>query len=175
MREHLLAATAAIAIATVAPPTHAVTQTRYQTAQGGVVCHLSNPGTNPTAYPRGSGFRNEGTTSAFVICGIPSANDNPAGGTIVGIAISLQDLSGVLHSPISCTATNGSPQFGIAYATKQGYADSSGAQTYFNASDFGGTSGQSLPNSDFWSITCNLPSQTAILYLDAQYTVDIGA
>jgi hypothetical protein len=49
MRRPALAATAAIAIAIVAQPTQAVTQVRYQTAQGGVVCHLSNPGTNPTA------------------------------------------------------------------------------------------------------------------------------
>lgn len=174
MRNMLLLAAATMGLGATFGRAQAVTQTRYQTAQGGIVCHLSSPGTNPYVVPRGSGFRNEGTTSAFVICGIPSANDNPAGGTVVGITISLQDLSGVLHSPISCTATNGSPQFDIAYATKQGYPDSSGAQTYFNASDFGGTAGQSLPNSDFWSITCNLPSQTAILYLHAQYTVDIG-
>ena len=171
MRTQVLAA-AAIAIAAVVQPTQAVPQIRYQTAQGGIVCQLNIPTTDTKARPKASGFRNEGTTGAFTICGIPSANDNPAGGTVVGIAITLQDLSGVMHSTISCTATNGSPSFGIAYATKQGYPDSSGTVMLFDASDFGGVEGGSFPNSDFWSITCNLPGQAAIPYLYAEYSVD---
>jgi hypothetical protein len=43
----------------------------------------------------------------------------------------------------------------------------------FDASDFGGTAGNPLPASDYWSITCTLPGNTSIGYMRTQFTVNV--
>jgi hypothetical protein len=167
----LAIATMALACA-IAPAQAAESEGRFQTAQGGVVCQLSIPTTDTKVRPKASGFRNEGTTSAFTICGIPSANDNPEGGSVVSINISFQNL-GEAPASFSCTAANGASLFAMAYSTKEVSIDAGGEFFLeFTASDFGGTDGESLPNSDFWSITCNLPGQTAVPYLYSEYSVE---
>jgi hypothetical protein len=109
-----------------------------------------------------------------VICGIPSANDSQPVGSVTSIRIAVQNLTSA-STVVSCTATDGSPVFGIAYAMKEIVAIPFGPELSFDASDFGGVAGQSLPYSDFWSITCALPGNTAIPYLYAKYSVDIGS
>ena len=64
---------------------HAVTQTRVTQIPAGAACQLSVPTIDTAVRPRATGFRNEGTTSAFTICGI----QDPVGGMVTDAAITL--------------------------------------------------------------------------------------
>jgi hypothetical protein len=106
MRILLGASIAAVALASVAHPAGAVVETRKQTAQGGVVCKLTDVGMNLTVKAKATGFRNEGTAGTFVVCGMESANSQDAIGTIKGLTIGLYSLDGA-SKDVTCTAVNG--------------------------------------------------------------------
>jgi hypothetical protein len=173
MRTLLGVTIAAVVLASAALPANAATETRYQTAQGGVVCKPSDLVSNSYLKAKATGFRNEGTASAFVICGFESSNSRSDFGTIQGINMGLYSLNGVSAS-VSCTAVNGFVNSSPIYATKvvATNANGTGVLLSFDASDFGGTAGDTLPASDFWSITCSLPGKSSIGYMVTQFTVN---
>ena len=154
----------------------AVVETRKQTAQGGVVCRLTDVGLNLTVKAKATGFRNEGTTSTFIICGMESANSQESIGTIKGLTIGMYSLNGASKS-VSCTAVNGYANSTPLYATKtvSTPANGSAGVIAWDASDFGGTAGDPLAQNDYWSITCNLPGSTSIGYMRTQFTVNTPA
>jgi hypothetical protein len=164
---------AAVALASVACPANAATETRYQTAQGGVVCKPTNPGSTGVVA-KATGLRNEGTVNTTVICGFESSNSRGDTGTIQAITMGLYGLNGAAKS-VSCTAVNGFANGSPIYATKSVTTDAGGAAAVmnFDASDFGGTAGNPLPASDYWSITCTLPGNTSIGYMRTQFTVNV--
>ena len=172
MRTLLGVSIAAVVLASAAHPAKAGTEIRYQNAQGGVVCQLSIPTVDTTVRAKATGFRNEGTTSSFAICGMESSNSRSDVGTIQQISIGLYSLNQSAKT-VSCTAVNGFANGTPIYSTKNASVAANGATTTltFDASDFGGTAGNPLPESDFWSITCNLPGNSAIGNMVTKFTV----
>ena len=174
MRTLLGVSIAAVVLASAAHPAKAGTEIRYQNAQGGVVCQLSIPTVDTTVRAKATGFRNEGTTSTFVICGMESANSQENMGTIKGLTIGLYSLNGASAS-VTCTAVNGYANSTPLYAAKTVATSTNGAAAVLNwdASDFGGTAGDPLAQNDYWSITCNLPAKTSIGYMVTQFNVNV--
>lgn len=160
-----------IALATgMSQPAEAVTLQRTTVAQGGTACQLSIPTTDTKVRAKATGLRNEGTTSAFVICGLPTPNT-----FITFFGVSALTIDGVNHV-VNCTAVNG-PGWSPEYATKSintGTSTNLPGTTSFSAADFGGTSGDELPD-DYISVTCTLPGQASLAAVYATYDEDVGA
>ncbi|MFT3898077.1 MAG: hypothetical protein QM719_10365 [Thermomonas sp.] len=172
MRTLLGVSIAAVVLASAFSPANAGTETRFQNAQGGVVCQLSIPTLDTMVRAKATGFRNEGTSGAFAICGMESSNSREGVGTVRRISVGLYSLNQSAKTA-SCTAVNGFANGAPIYSSKNASVAANGATTTltFDASDFGGTAGDPLPESDFWSITCNLPGNTAIGNMVAEFTV----
>lgn len=158
----------------MANPASAATENRFQTAQGGVVCKPSDMVTNTYIKAKATGLRNEGTAVTYILCGFESSNSRNDVGTINQITIALYSLNGASKS-VSCTAVNGFANGAPIYATKAINTNANGtqAQLTFDAADFGGTSGDPLPESDFWSLTCGLPGSTSVGYMTTRFTVNV--
>ena len=173
MRTLLGVAIAAVVLASATHPATAGTEIRYQNAQGGIVCQLSIPTVDTAVRSKATGFRNEGTTSSYGICGMESSNSHDNVGTIQQISMGLYSLN-QSSKTVSCTAVNGFANGTPIYSTKNASVAANGATTTltFDAADFGGTAGDPLPDSDFWSITCNLPGNSAIGNVVAKFTVN---
>lgn len=173
MRTLLGVSIAAVVLASAFSPAMAGTENRYQNAQGGVVCQLSIPTLDTTVRAKATGFRNEGTAGAFAICGMESSNSHDNAGTIQQISIGLYSLN-QSSKTVSCTAVNGFANGTPIYSSKSASVAANGTTTTltFDASDFGGTAGSPLPQSDFWSITCNLPGNSAIGNMVTKFTVN---
>ena len=100
-------------------PAHAVTQTRKFSTTGARLCTLSIPDPNAKARPKATGFRNEGTTNVFVICGFDSnpgqsevsATESPGDPSF--IALMFSSFDGQPHS-FPCTGVNSWPGGGDA-------------------------------------------------------------
>ena len=154
-------------------PANAATETRLQTAQGGVVCKPTDMVSNSALKAKSTGLRNDGTAPAFVICGFESSNSRSDFGTILSISMGMYSLNGA-PAAVSCTAVNGFTDNTPIYATKSVNTNANGTSALlnFDASDFGGTAGDPLPDSDFWSITCNLPGKTSIGYMYTKFLVN---
>ncbi|WP_221933323.1 hypothetical protein [Pseudoluteimonas lycopersici] len=131
---------------------------------------------NLTVKAKATGLRNEGDTSAFIICGMESANSQEAMGTIKGLTIGLYSLNGVSAS-VTCTAVNGYANSTPLYSSKTLATNTNGTAATINwdASDFGGTAGNPLAQNDYWSITCNLPAKTSVGYMVTQFNVNVPA
>ena len=174
MRILLGVSIAAVLAGSMLQPANAATETRYQTAQGGVVCKPTDMVMNSTLKAKSTGLRNEGTASTFVICGFESSNSRSDFGTIQGISMGLFALNGV-STTVTCTAVNGFADSSPIYATKNVATNANGTATLlnFDASDFGGSVGDPLPDSDFWSITCTLPGKSSIGYMYTKFLVNV--
>jgi hypothetical protein len=173
MRTLLGVTIAAMAMAAAIQPVQAATETRYQTAQGGVVCKATDMLSNSSLKAKATGLRNEGTSNYFTICGFESSNTQDGHGTIQAITLGLFSLNGV-SSTVSCTAVNGFADGSPIYATKSVALNANGTATNlnFDASDFGGVAGDYLPASDYWSVTCTLPGKTSIGFMRTTFTVN---
>ena len=145
----------------------------------GSVCQLSIPTTNTGVRPKATGFRNESTTTSnFVICPLPSSlqwtND-----AFAYVYLGLYLLDGASHN-VSCTAVSGWRESGYVYSTKSwvvtntevGQPDS---YIPWSAKDFGGTADDQIASSLAFSITCQLPPQTAIDFIEGELKYEIGA
>ena len=135
------------------------------TIPGGGVCQPSIPSSAAGIAQRANGFRNEGTTSVFAICGFPL----PEG--VNSFTIYFWSLDGTDRS-FNCTATDGLPIYGQQYSVKT--ISTSGGQGYqqWDDSDFNGNAGDKMHG--YHSITCNLPSQMSVIYFDASYNDEVG-
>lgn len=148
----------------------AVTQARTVRSQGGTACALSIPTTDTKVRPKATGFRNEGTTNAFVICGYPLPN-----GDLTFFNMNFMSLDGVARD-VTCTAMNGNAFFSPTYSSKTVTtpADTTGATAVsWSAADFGGTAGNSMPTG-YISVTCILPGQVSIPNVYVNYNEDVG-
>lgn len=140
----------------------------------GRACQLSIPSTDTKVRPKASGYRNEGTTNQFVICGLDNLDFQTQ--TILSMGIGLASFDGVAHT-VSCTAVTGTTGLStLQYATSNiSVPATSYTQKVWDAVDFGGTFGNKIPGSLVPSITCTLPPNVAITYLFEYSDIDIGA
>ena len=126
-------------------------------------CQLSLPTIDTVVAPRANGYRNPGTTGAFVICGVVA----PTHAEFKTVALALLSLDGQTHA-VSCTGVNGIPGLSAqAYLTKTFDVSTGGYGLAFSAGEFGGSS--TIPSSQTFTVTCNLPPQTAISFIQTLY------
>lgn len=144
----------------------AVTQARTVRSQGGTACTLSLPTTDTKVRPKATGFRNEGTTNAFVICGYPLPN-----GSLTQFNINFTAIDGASHE-VNCTGVNG-PPWAPVYTAKTGSASATQLALSWTAADFGGTAGSDMP-SGYMSVTCLLPAQVGVDNVYVNYNEDVG-
>lgn len=165
-------------VGAMAPSADAASALRYQIQTGANLCTLSVPTTDTKVRPRATGFNNEGTTNAFVICSF----DAPPGAfgvlltEFTSAAVYLVSLDGVARN-VTCTGVNSLPTSGLApqYVSKTHSVSATPAETSFAwlPADFGGT--DTIPYSGgAFSVTCNLPPQTAVEFGGAYSYEDIG-
>ena len=139
-------------------PTHASGTLEWSS---GNACQLSLPTTDTMVRPRANGYRNEGTTTQFVLCGL---GGYPAG-SIMGYSLFFTSVDGAAHT-INCTAVGGSTgSAGPYYSTKTITIQPSGySYLYWGPEDFLAPVGKPIPydKSINASVTCNLPAKGAI-------------
>ncbi len=164
-----------LALAALSTPTASADAVSTFALATGSGCQLSIPTTNTGVRPKATGIRNESqTASNFVICPIVVTNGTTNG--ITGLTIGLYSLDGNT-SYVSCTAVTGvfgnqmAPQI---YSTKiQPISSTIGYQmvSWFG-DNFGGN-----PGDPFYvmSVTCLLPPQTAIDFIQTNYSYEVGA
>ncbi len=166
----LFFASAALALG-LAGIAQADTVTRLAQAPAGSACRLSIPTVDTAVRPRATGFRNEGTTSVFAICG----TQDPVQGAVTDATITFYSLDNSLHT-FSCTGVNGWPDADhYAYSTKSVTAASSvsGTPLVFDPADFGGSG--TMPDDGYVSITCTLPPNVSVGSVSMHYSKDIGS
>jgi hypothetical protein len=156
-------------------PAHAAIQNFQHSSNPARACQMSVPTTDSKIRPKAIGYRNEGTMNQFVICGL----DNLDFGTWdIYFGIGFTSMDGMAHT-VTCTGVTGVSGISVMplqYSTFTVGVPASGyVQKSWNAGDFGGSSGQEIPGSFAPSITCNLPPNTAIIYLYEYSSIDTGA
>jgi hypothetical protein len=152
----------------VSGETAALTHPEATLGGASATCQLSIPTIDTVVAPRANGYRNPGTRGAFVICGIVS----PVKEEMLSVGMVLLSLDGQAHEA-SCTGVNGIP--GVvaqSYLTRSFVVPAGGHALSFTPADFGGST--TIPNSQAFTITCNLPPQTAISYIGGSYNLDVG-
>lgn len=172
-------------------PAAAVTQNRFQLYTGASICTLSVPTTDTKVRPRATGFNNEGTTNAFVICTFGPTPGSVGVSSTIGykaVLLGFKSLDGAEHS-VNCTAMN-SYADGIAagfaapvYVAKTITVNNTGAYGTFGSIatwsplDFTGSGTDTLiPAADgAFSITCVLPPQVSIKYASVLSIEDVGS
>ena len=165
-----LFATTLVAGLLATSPAQATTVTRTMEDQGGPACQLSVPTTSTQVRPRASGMRNEGTTSAFVICQF-TATSTP----FTQVSIVLASIDGADHN-LSCTAMSGYGTGGAYFSTFSIFvraSDTAGTSVGWNSGYFD-PSLDTLPSRAV-SVTCNLPPGMAIVSTYAYYDEDVGS
>lgn len=168
------------------PPAGAVTQTRKISTTGARLCTPSIPDPNTKARPRATGFRNEGTTNVFVICGFDS---NPGQSQVlvtespddpILIALIFSSFDGQPHS-FPCTGVNswlgGGEAAPMQYVQKMVFIDPPSdpfvyAEADWYPQDFGASN--HIPTSGTFSVTCLLPPGVSILFGGLKGTEDVG-
>ena len=139
MTPHIRVSLFAIALATgcaAAPAATAATQTKTYEFSAADACQLSIPTTDTKVRPRANGYRNEGTSNQFVICGMGGYENN----TVMSTTLLATSVDGQAHS-MSCTGVTGLTGLGSGplYSTKivdiaaTGYSFAT-----WGAADFGG-------------------------------------
>jgi hypothetical protein len=158
-------------------PSQAATVSQLATASPGASCQLSQPTIATSVRGRATGFRNEGTINAFVICQFNSPTGAMTNGQMIVIS-----TDGVARD-VTCTGVNGFnlgiPEYShIAYSSKTfGTQSTEGIAAAFiwTAADFGGTDGDQLPNQGYFTVTCILPPKTAIVATGFAFDQEIGS
>ena len=164
---------ATCALCALAPgPAAAALKTQFASYNSAMACQLSLPTIDTKVAPRATGFRNDGTSGTFVICGGSLPTDDSF--LILG-TLFFRSFDNVAHT-FDCTAVTGQPDnlAQITYKTKTiTLAANAPGSLGFSPSDYGG--GSALPNGFSLSITCALPPHVSILSLTTSYQQDIGA
>jgi hypothetical protein len=170
-----------------AAPAEAATQNRTVTTPGARLCTLSIPTTDTGVRPKATGFRNEGTSNAFVICAFDSApgqTNNAAselGSDPYVVTIYFSSMDGKTHT-FNCTGVNSWPAPYAPMAVPMQYSaksvvvdpnDPSAEQIAWTHWDFGGAA--NIPTSGSFSVTCLLPPGVAILLGRLAAEEDVGS
>jgi hypothetical protein len=180
MRTAFVVATSVVGLALgmgMSQPAQAVTQNRLVSLLGSDSCKLSLPTIDTKVRPRATGFRNEGTTNAFVICTINT--DNGPGGTFgtapfIDAGLAAFSLDGVAHD-VQCTGVNSFNVMGDQqFITKTQSTGTTLTQFWWTEADFGVSDGSGIPSTGVFSITCNLPPNTSLDLVLANMEEDVG-
>jgi len=165
-----------------AAPAQAAQQNRMVTVPAAHLCTLSIPTTNTGVRPKATGFRNEGTGNAFVICAFDSAPGLYQFEHIESvadpseIAIYFASIDGKSHE-FDCTGVNSWPMpsaLPMQYVVKHVSATPSNLGLIdFVAEDFGGE--LRIPTSGALSVTCSLPAGVSILVGELWSKEDVGS
>ena len=162
-----------LAGAGAAPAAQAAPQDKIYEFPAADACQLSVPTTDTRVRPKASGYRNEGSTSQFVICGMGGYES----GTVLYTTLIYTSMDGAPHS-MSCTGVAGltgsaSP---LAYSTKTVSIAATGYSFMsWGAEDFGGSEGAVIAAGSNLSVTCTLPPNVALQGFESEQLVDVGA
>ena len=149
----------------ISQPAAAATANKNLFLDPAASCQLSIPTTDTAVRPRATGFRNEGATNAFVICGIGDLGIST--GNEQTIMIQFVSFDSASHT-FNCTAVNRqSSGSGPIYSTKPVTVNSF-ASLSFDGVDLGSFSG--FAN----SITCILPPGVGITGLRMNFNDEVG-
>ena len=156
-------------------PADAAPDIRYVQLNGSGMCTLSIPTTDTKVRPKATGFRNEGTTNAFVICNftsLPGYDGSVNFGDPQAVVLVLYSIDGNDHA-VTCTGVTSVQGFSSIGADPQQYVSKTltvnnttapyqGAGVGFKwlPADFGGT--DYIPDDASFSVTCLLPPNVAI-------------
>ena len=160
-----------VACAACASPAMAATQARTYEFPAADACQLSVPTTDTKVRPRANGYRNEGTTNQFVICGMGGYEN----GTVMSTTLLATSVDGKAHS-MSCTGVTGLTGFdGPYYSAKTMTVPASGVgMQAWAAADFGGSAGEPIDGGLNLSVTCTLPPKVALQGFESQGIIDVG-
>jgi len=168
MRLNLIALAIAVSAGCLlSNPASAGIVTKTQTQNAASACALSIPTTDTKVRPKATGFRNEGTTNQFVICGFDIDSTDPG---FHSIQLSFASIDGAAHN-VSCTAAarfNSSTS--AQYLTKN-VAVPAGDTATFQISDQDPDYDEAVYNLYPWgqSVTCTLTPGTAITSLQSTH------
>jgi hypothetical protein len=170
----VLACFAAVSGLACIPDAGAATTWGYAASSGGD-CQLSIPTLDTKFRPKGSGARNESsTTSYFVICPTQGFSNSLDALTQVVAAFSFTPPPGVPGATINCTAGSGTTVGNdIRYSSKSTTIPGNGAISW-TGDDFGNVMGNPIPGSLVFSVTCNLPPGSAIVSVESIFAYDLG-
>jgi hypothetical protein len=154
-------------------PAQAVVTTYDHFSNPARACQLSIPTTDTKVRPKATGYRNEGTTNQFAICGLDNLDFRTQ--SVLSFGIGLTSMDGAAHT-VSCTAVNGvSGVFPLQYSTTTINVPATAFKQYlWDATNFGGAADAKILGSLNPSITCILPPNVAIIYLFEYSDIDIG-
>jgi hypothetical protein len=155
----------------LAMPASAATSARIYEFSAADACQLSVPTTDTKVRPRANGYRNEGTSNQFVICGMGGYEND----TVMSATLLATSIDGKAHS-MSCTGVTGlAGVSGPYYSTKTVAVPTAGvgAQAWA-AEDFGGTEGEVIDGGLNLSVTCTLPPNVALQGFESQGIIDVG-
>jgi hypothetical protein len=167
----LAGASLAIGLAAT-PAATAVTQEKVYEFSAADACQLSVPTTDTKVRPRANGYRNEGTSNQFVICGMGGYEKD----TVIYMALLYTSMDGQEHS-MSCTGVSGLTGIGNGpiYSTKAVTVAGAGfSGATWGAGDFGGTDGDPIDLGLNLSVTCTLPPNVALQGFESMQDIDVG-
>lgn len=157
------------ALAVVLLPATAATNSESISENAAQACQLSLPTVDTQVSPRATGFRNDGTSSVFVICGTSLPTDD---GLLTSAALWLYSTS-TEDVAVNCTFVSGS---GSTYLYKPKILDlpAHGGldRIYVLGGDYGGTA---VTYGFNVTVTCLLPPNVAILRTEGTYELNVGA
>ncbi|GAA5002198.1 hypothetical protein FNZ56_09215 [Pseudoluteimonas lycopersici] len=161
----------ALVAGSLALPARAATQAKTYEFPAADACQLSVPTTDTKVRPRANGYRNEGTSNQFVICGMGGYEND----TVMSTTLLATSVDGQAHS-MTCTGVTGLAGFdGPYYSAKTVTVPSSGVGTQsWAAADFGGTEGEVIAGGLNLSVTCTLPPNVALQGFESQGIIDVG-
>lgn len=163
MRHLTTSLTACLLLGVALAPTEAAAgvMTKTQTQNAATACTLSIPTTDTKVRPKAIGFRNEGTTNAFVICAFDIDSTDPG---FHSIALDFVSIDGAAHS-FNCTAAGRFNWSSTAQYLVKAVDVSAGGSGTFSVADTDGGYDPNVYNLYPWaqSVTCLMPPGVAIL------------
>jgi hypothetical protein len=155
-------------------PARSATADRKFAYSASDACQPSLPTMDAGVRPRASGYRNEGTTTTFVICGLGGYQTE---GSMLEFQVNAMSVDGVPRS-MDCTATGGiADNDSLVYSTKVVDIPASGIGiAKWDYGDFGGFAGTPMPYSPSLnlSVTCALAPGLALLQMESVQRLDAG-
>ena len=160
-----LSAVAVACSMAMAPQASAATAAKTFYLDPAIACQLSTPTIDTAVRPRATGYRNEGTKNAFMICGLPYYY---SGTSPTSFSIEVASFDGAEHT-FNCTGvTRWSTGINPQYSTKSVTALASGStNTEWTSADL------TMGNFDA-SITCPIPPGVAIVSVQIVVNDNIG-